>query len=105
MLEGWIFNNEKTGKVQRQHIKGVPLMKDRVLCGVLRTVFAAGVAFVAVSASAADKHWRGTMSELASADGNWAEGAAPTGDDSVVIDGDSANKPMTRGSTARASTA
>ena len=43
----------------------------------------------------ATKHWLGTTSASAKVDSNWAEGAAPTIGDKVVLDENSGSNPMT----------
>ncbi len=59
---------------------------------------AASVALIVLDATLAfgvERHWRGTTSASASLDANWYEGAKPVGGDDIVLDTDSADKPMT----------
>lgn len=77
-------------------------MKDRVLYDaprtsrrVVRAVFAAALVLLGCcSAFAGTKHWRGTSSSLASVAENWAEAEAPVAGDDIVLDADSASKPL-----------
>lgn len=56
---------------------------------------ALALSFFTFSLQAETLHWRGTSSDLASVAANWSPEQVPTAADDIVLDADSANKPLT----------
>lgn len=56
---------------------------------------ALALSFFGLSLQAETLYWRGTSSELASVAANWSPEQVPTAGDDIVLDADSANKPLT----------
>lgn len=56
---------------------------------------ALALSFFGLSLQAETLYWRGTSSELASVAANWSPEQVPTAANDIVLDADSANKPLT----------
>ena len=93
LLEGWKFNAQKTGKVQKA--RGVPhgilLLDPKGENLKMKKLMMVAVAAAAMmSAQAETKYWTGANGSSANDDGNWTGGKPGDGDD-VILDSGSAN--------------